>query len=259
MSNTLIANFQAELPALQAIPAELAKKPLMPVKQYIFEAECLYQWCQSDRVALAAAGLDLSLIDALLTRCDALREAGSRWNIDRFSREDAQKAWEEQSPAAYALRDKLVRDMRFVFRKDEALLARVVAIADGNGHVDMLQDLNDLATLGRGHLAALATVGVTETLLDQAAAMADELTTLLAQAAGERKEGNSARLLRDQAYTHLKAAVDEIRDHGQYVFWDNPVRRDGYFSDYVRSANARNLAKRAAQKDAAPEEMSAGA
>lgn len=120
MSNTLIANFQAELPALQAIPAELAKKPLMPVKQYIFEAECLYQWCQPDR-----------------------------------------------------------------------------------------------------------------------------------------KEGNSARLLRDQAYTHLKAAVEEIRDHGQYVFWDNPVRRDGYFSDYVRSANARNLAKRAAQKDAAPEEMSA--
>ncbi|MFZ5602145.1 MAG: hypothetical protein ACOY7J_06805, partial [Pseudomonadota bacterium] len=82
-------------------------------------------------------------------------------------------------------------------------------------------------------------------LLDQAAALADQLTTLLASAAGERKEGNSARQLRDQAYTHLKAAVDEVRDFGQYVFWDNAIRRDGYFSDYTRRANARSQRNRA--------------
>lgn len=237
MTNT--TEFQTELPAILAIPLDAIKKAAMPIKQYIYEAEFLHQWSQVDHTQLAKAGLDLALLDAILSRAGALREAESRWSIERFSREDAQKEWEEQSPAAYVLRDKLLRDMRFAFRKDEALLKRVADIADGNGHVDMLQDLNDLATLGRNHLEALAGLGVDEALLDQAATLADQLTTLLAQAAGERKEGNSARLLRDQAYTHLKAAVDEVRDYGQYVFWDNAIRRDGYFSDYVRSTNAR--------------------
>jgi len=241
---TITTEFQSELPSIQSIPLDAVKKPVMPIKQYIYEAEFLHQWSQADRPLLENAGLDPALLDAILRRAGALREAESRWSIERFSREDAQKEWEEQSPAAYALRDKLLRDMRFAFRKDDALLARVADIADGNGHVDMLQDLNDLALLGRSHLAALASLGVDEALLDQAAALADQLTTLLASAAGERKEGNSARQLRDQAYTHLKAAVDEVRDFGQYVLWDNPARRDGYFSDYTRRANARTQRNR---------------
>lgn len=243
MTNT--TEFQSELSAIQSIPLDAVKKPLMPIRQYIYEAEFLHRWSQADRPLLEKAGLDLSLLDAILNRAGALREAESLWSLERFSREDAQKEWEEQSPAAYALRDKLLRDMRFAFRRDDALLARVADIADGAGHVDMLQDLNDLALLGRTQLVALAGLGVDEALLDQAAALADQLTTLLASAAGERKEGNSARQLRDQAYTHLKAAVDEVRDFGQYVFWDNAIRRDGYFSDYTRRANARSQRNRA--------------
>ncbi len=245
MSNT--EHYQAELPAIQAIPVASLKRPVMPVRQYVYEAECLYQWSQVDRPLLAKAGLDLALLDAIPQRAGALSEIESYWGVERFAHEDARRAWEEQSPAAYELRDRLLRDMRFAFRRDDALLARVAAIADGNGHVDMLQDLNDLAVLGRSQLPALAVIGLDAAVLEQAATLADDLTTLLAQVAGERREGSTTLQLRDQAYTHLKAAVDEVRDHGQYVFWNNPARRDGYFSEYVRAANAR-AARRARQE-----------
>ena len=49
----------------------------------------------------------------------------------------------------------------------------------------------------------------------------------------------SALVICDQAYTHLKQAVDEIRDTGQYVFWNDEVRRDGYYSTYLRKKNSR--------------------
>ena len=41
--------------------------------------------------------------------------------------------------------------------------------------------------------------------------------------------------MRDQAYSLLKDAVDEIRVCSQYVFWDNTSLRDSYSSEYLRS------------------------
>ena len=44
--------------------------------------------------------------------------------------------------------------------------------------------------------------------------------------------------MRDKAYTHLKQAVDEVRECGQYVFWRNEARLKGYSSRYFRKACA---------------------
>ena len=78
------------------------------------------------------------------------------------------------------------------------------------------------------------------------------MAELLAQVNGERADGNRARIIRDLAYTHLKEAVDEIRDAGQYVFWDNEARLEGYYGKYFQAANAR----RAARNDASSTESS---
>ena len=247
----MTANYDAELPKFQTIPADEIKKPVLPIKQFLHEAELLHLWVQTDKDALTKAGLDWQLVEALPARTDALREAESRWYKERFAHEDAERAWEAQSPQGYALRDKLVRDMRFAFRKDEALLKRVAGIADGTGHVDMVQDLSDLATLGRDYADTLAAVGVNPAELEQAAELADTLGTLLAGVAQDRMLGNGSRVLRDQAYTHLRLAVEEIREHGQYVFWNDEVRQDGYYSLYNRTNNgARSTSK---TPEAAPE------
>ena len=50
--------------------------------------------------------------------------------------------------------------------------------------------------------------------------------------------------IRDQAYTHLKAAVDKIRSNGKYLFRDNKSRLRGYKSDYMREQKLKQRLKR---------------
>jgi len=45
-------------------------------------------------------------------------------------------------------------------------------------------------------------------------------------------------VVRDQAYTHLKQAVDAVRACGQYLFWRNDERLKGYASRYLRKVRA---------------------
>jgi len=70
--------------------------------------------------------------------------------------------------------------------------------------------------------------------LHQAAGTADKLSDLLARATTDRADNNSSRVMRDKAYTHLKQAVDQVRECGQYVFWRNEARLKGYASHYHR-------------------------
>jgi len=232
MSST---DYAAKLAAIEAISTDSIKKPNLPIKIYIQEAENLYQWVQPDQQALQSAGLDWAWVQGLPQRIGALREAESRWFKERFGREEAQVRWDQEAPAAYALRDQMLRTMRYAYRRDEVLLKRVAQIAEGTGHADMIQDLNDIAILGRAHPEPLQVVGVGPEQLEQAATTAEGMAELLAQVNGERAGGNSARVIRDQAYTHLKEAVDEIRACGQFVFWDAEGRLEGYHSQYRRS------------------------
>jgi len=63
------------------------------------------------------------------------------------------------------------------------------------------------------------------------------MASLLTQVNCDRLSCNDARVLRDQTYTYLKEAVDEIRDCGKYVFHDNKNRIKGYTSAHYRKAN----------------------
>jgi len=233
------ADYAAKLADIQAIDPQNMQKPNMPIKVYLQEAENIVDWVQQDQAQLQSAGLDWALVQDLPARIGALREAESIWFKERFGREEAQQQWDQDAPVAYALRDQLLRAMRYAYRRDSSLLKRVADIAAGSGHADMIQDLNDIATLGRANAEPLAAIGVMAEELDQAAASADTMAELLAQVNGERADGNRARIIRDLAYTHLKEAVDEIRDAGQYVFWDNEARLEGYYIQYHRSSGSR--------------------
>ena len=118
------------------------------------------------------------------------------------------------------------------------MLNRVSQTTDGNGHADMIQDLNDIAVLGREHIVPLQATKLDTSLLQEAATTADHLSDLLARANVDREESTRTRVIRDQAYTHLKEAVDEVRACGQYVFVNNEGRLMGYISQYYRRANA---------------------
>ncbi len=226
--------YLAKLDAIKAIPDDQIKKPNMPIDIFVQEAEYLYHWCLDDQAALTGAGLDWALVTDLPVRAGACREAQSLWFKERFTRQKAKQDWKEKSSAAYELRDRLLRTMRYAYRKQPDLLNRVAEIAEDTGHADMIQDLNDLAVLGRDHSEPLKLIKFDLTLLDTAAAMAIEMGKLLAQTTTDRDDTTPSLVIRDQAFTYLKQAMDEIRECGQYVFWQNPARLKGYSSDYFR-------------------------
>ncbi|MCG8322148.1 MAG: hypothetical protein MI921_21805 [Cytophagales bacterium] len=232
MSN--IEDYQAKLAEIQAIPIEEVKEPGIPVDVALQEAENLHHWANDDADALKLVGITAAMIKELPVRAGACREAQSIWNKDYRSQQEAQKQWAEQAPLAYDLRDDLLASLRFAYRKDDALLSRVSAITEGTGHADMLQDLNDIAVLGRENPDPLTAISFDLAQLDVAATRADELADLLAEANGDKADQNESKLIRDQAYTHLKALVDEIREAGKYVFRKDKNRLKGYASEYWR-------------------------
>lgn len=240
MSN--LDDYNAKLATLQAIADDEIKTPeSMPVKVFVQEAENLYEWCQPDMDILVEKGLVWDLATDIPVRAGALREAESRWGLVRFGREEAAQQWAEESPPAYELRDRLLHEFRFAYRDDPQRLKKIKDIADGYGHPDMLQDLNDLSVMGKTHPEPLTVVAFDMTLLDQAAQLADELASLYAVVTGERESYNAAKKIRDQAYTHLRESVDRIYAYGQYAFWRNEKRLQGYSSSYLRKMRQKQL------------------
>jgi hypothetical protein len=172
-----------------------------------------------------SVGLDWELVQDLPVRAGALRQAETDWFKDRFNQEEAAKAWDVSSEEGYNLRDELLHAFFHAYRHDEGLSS----IAEGNGHADMIQGLNNLAGLGKAHLGPLLKIRIDPTLLDKADNLSDALAVQLASAQVEREGASRSIMIRGQAYTHLKEAIDEIRASGQYVFWRNEDR----FQDYI--------------------------
>ncbi|MFH1852563.1 MAG: hypothetical protein ABIA75_09480, partial [Candidatus Neomarinimicrobiota bacterium] len=143
----------------------------------------------------------------------------------------------------------LLHTFHYAYRNDELLAARVSAIADGTGHPDMIQDLNDLSLLGKANPDPLTAIGFDLTTLDTAAATADEMASLLSEATAVRSDLNAERVIRDKAYTYLKQALDEIRQCGQYVFWRDESRLRGYVSRYFKTRRRKNSGKSEAASD----------
>ena len=129
--------------------------------------------------------------------------------------------------------------MRFAYRKDDSLLGRVAAITAGDGNADMIQDLNDIAVLGKENPDPLTSIAFDLTKLDLAATRADELADLRARANGDKGEQNESKIIRDRAFAYMKELVDEIREAGKYVFRNDKNRLKGYSSQYWKKINRR--------------------
>ena len=219
---------------IEAIAKEGTKHPTIPMDVYLQEAEDLHEWAQKDRKALEAVGVEWKVVETLPARVGAVREAQSQWNAQRFAQSEAARKYKELAPDGYDLRDQLVHHMLYAYRDVSDVLGRVRAIAEGDGHADMIQDLSDLAALGKRNPEPLKSIGADLKLLDRAAASSATLAELLAKSHGAGGDPSAARVLRDKAFTYLKDVVDQVREAGRYVFWRDRERARGYASAYLR-------------------------
>jgi len=230
-----VEEYNMKLDVIKGITDDQLKETgSIPIGIYIQEAEFLYTWCQDDKEELIAKGLDWTLVEELPVRCGALRHAESTWTRERFNREEAEKLWLVESSKGYELRNVIAHHFYYAFREDITLINRVNAIMANNTHAGMIQGLYDLSVLPGTNLELLTQVGFDLTLLNQAAQKADELSPIYAAATRDREDFSTVKKIRDQAYTHLKEAVDRVRQCGQYAFWRSEDRLKGYRSNYLR-------------------------
>lgn len=216
-----------------------ANEPSIPVAIALQEAEDLGEWCLADQEKLVKAGLDWNLVTDLPLRIGACRHIQGLWQKEYKSVEAAQKEWSEKSPAAYDLRDDLLHHCFHAYRNIPDLLRKTQKIAEGAGNADMIQDLSDLSVLGKANPEPLTKVNVDMGLFDLAETTSTEMADLLAKSNGARLTDNKLKITRDKAYTYMKEAVDEIRHHGQYVFWRNEERKKGYASRFLQRKAAK--------------------
>ena len=225
-------NYDSKIASIEAIPDNQTQEPNMPVANFVQEAEDTYEWAKDDKTALTEAGLDITLLEDIPARAGALRYAQSIWQKEYNTFEEAQKEWKEKSPEAFNLHDVLIHEFFHAYHDHSDLYSKVRNIAEGGGNADMLQDMSDLAVLGKANPEPLNKINLDMTLLDKAELISEELSEVLAKANGLRMSDNEMKIIRDKAFIYLKQAVDEVRRHGQYKFWRNPERRKGYSSRY---------------------------
>jgi|GEM_PF-202203 len=228
-------DYEKKLQVITTIGNDQIKTPHhIPVEVYIQEAKTLYYWAQEDKEALTFVGLSWELVEDLPIRIGALIQAEASWYLRRNTGNEAAEKWANQSPLAYDLKKQLMKVFFYAFRKHPDLLAALRNIGKGKGHASMIQGLNDLVALGEGNAELLEAVRFDMMLLDKADQTSDEMAALLAEVTTYRNTANKAKKIRDQAYTHLKEAVDEIFRCGQFVFRDNKERFRGYRSEHLR-------------------------
>lgn len=228
-------HFEQKKLLLDSIPDDLVNYPSIPVDIALQEAEDLWMWCQADKELLVKTGLDWNLVDDLPARIGSCRYLQSKWQKEYLGQKKVQKDWANKSPKAYRLRNELLHHFLFAFHNLPDLHARSQRIAKGRGHADMIQDLSDLAALGKANKEPLIAAGVDTGLLDLAEISASEMAVLLSKVNAKKLGDNKMRLLRDKAFLHMKEAVDEIRRCGKYLFWKDAQRRKGYLSRYIKS------------------------
>ncbi len=178
------------------------------------------QASDANRDALKAAGLDLAEIDNLKTGIPALRSAETLWQLS-FDANSAHVQWATQADQAFELRKELRRDLKHAFRKKPELLKVVAGMNQGNTNSGMLLELKELAELGANHADLLAAITFDTTKLDTATQIASNLPAIYAEHHYNRGGDESARDLRDRAFTFCSKAADEICVNGKYAFRKN--------------------------------------
>lgn len=161
-------------------------------------------------------GVDIDKLDKLRDYADALSHAQGGYRAATAPTDPVTQLAAEVT----ANRDQLYTDAHALARRGLMDMARVEKLRTPSGHRNIAMDVVGLASLFREHAPTLKNrTAVTEEELEQALHLAQQLM----DAVGERDQApsivNAASLLRQQAYTLLVNAYDEVRRAITFLRW----------------------------------------
>ncbi|MBN1112786.1 MAG: hypothetical protein JXA53_07720 [Bacteroidales bacterium] len=224
--------YEAKKALIESLPDDQIKTPYMPLDTFIGDAETVTITAKNDESKLLPLGLKAELLTDMPLRIGALRHLQARWKNECQNSSAAQEEWSIKSAMADELLTELFTTFRFAYRKNPTMLKAIAEIAEGNTNTDKIQDLYELALLGKNNAEPLTAIGFDITKLDTAGDFANELGELLARVNGEKGDLNSLKVMRDKAYTLLKEGVDEIRTIGKFAFWKDERHQAKYLVHY---------------------------
>ena len=227
-------NLLDHLEEITAVTEENVLYCKIPYKVFINEAEALHTHASIDLPLLQEVNFDVLKLDRLLSLTGALRTAQSNWETKKTEKQKREEWWRNEAPEMHKLHSKLIDYMGFAFRGNEFLLRKLNGIKEGKSKADMIQDMANLAVLGRENAELLQAINFDLAELDTATQMADEMGSLLGDINGRMYFADDLKLTRDKAYTLCKELVGEIRSYGKFVFHNNDEKRKVYSSKYNR-------------------------
>ncbi|WP_299576265.1 hypothetical protein [uncultured Sunxiuqinia sp.] len=223
------SDFELWKEQIENLPPEELKLPNQPIDDFVARVETLAVDANEDREVLAAAGMDVTLIDDLTPLSGALRYCQANWMSVFRAREEAEALWKEQAPQAFQFRDELLHHFSFAYRDYEDIQKKVMRIREGASQADMIQDLLELAVLGEKYPEPLNAINFDLAQLQEARTVSHTLSELLAAANGAADDSSETKVMRDKAYSLLDQKSSTIREFGRYVFWKNENKRKRYY------------------------------
>ena len=218
--------------------------PTIPVDITIGEAGQLHKYAIEDKEQLLAKGLSKDAIQELIPRAKFLQDKQSTWTAVYQSALTSTQQWEDKIDEGRLLQRELKYDFQFAYRNDSDILKKLSNIVDGRSNVDMIQDLSDYSAFAKQYPEPLKAILFDATKTERAKQISLDLLDLMNQVDGMKNSKNRPeKIMRDRAYTYLKQLVDEIRDYGKYIFWNDEEKQKRYSSEYMRKGRERNEAK----------------
>jgi hypothetical protein len=236
-----IKNLSAYIAPVDDIPASVASikvehvvEPNMPVGVYVQEAFNIHSFVQDDREILVQRGLNWEVIDELPRRVDYLRKQESFWWKARFGPTPSQREYQRVKTLSDQVSSELLRDFEHLATTDDNIQEAVDNIKECNGDCDYAFDLKSLHLLSEREKDKLCAVGSDPKLLDTIKYCSEVFPPLLVQFEMEQSFAAYEQTVRNQAYTFLLVAVEEIRRCAAHAFWNDKKHLKGYQSEYFR-------------------------
>lgn len=212
--------------------AKVATSPNKPVKIAILEAERLRAGAAKYKKALLALpgfrAADLALLPDLVKELEGAERSWSRLKMTRGSaslvafRKEAE-AWKREAIAT----------ARYLLRRQPQAMLELERIVDGEGLADLVQDLDDLASLVAEHSATFAAMPAPLDVKE-----ARKLATALRKGRDD-SEAIASIEHRNRAFWALEEAVDEIRAALRFVLRADPRKLAPLLSRYEADRRAK--------------------
>ncbi|MFA8299768.1 MAG: hypothetical protein ACEPOV_06380 [Hyphomicrobiales bacterium] len=224
--------YEAELPAMLALDPDDVKLPTIPIEEFVYESENLYSTATRYFTELTKYGLTQEMLDTLLSRARALREAQAIWTSKYNALQEKIKLWDDASKECGKLQERLNKTFRFALRKEPRLLKRAKEIGKSSNDRDMIQDLQDYCALGKEYPDYFTAINFNTEEFADIDKKALEYGRLYSDAISQKNKQHDYKDIRDRAFTILNNLVRDIRDYGRFAFYKDDNIKKLFVSEY---------------------------